>query len=308
LDTAESEAKFIIRSQKMTAEISRKTGALLSWKVDGRELLAGPLEPSFWKTRNDNQMRNQFDRRLGIWRHAARDRKVISVEAEHPTRKVNGNTPGTSGKEVAEPYVLVTAKMQLPVGETICMVQYKIFVGGLITVTETLTPYGENLPLIPRVGMDMTIPAKYDQIKYFGLSGETYPDRKTGGKIGVYKASAQTWNHEYSRPQDVGNRTDTLWICLTDANGNGLKIQAFDQNLLNISVWPFTPEDLEKAKHPTDLPVRDTLHVRIDHLIHGVGGDNSWGARTHDAYTIPADRKYGYKFMLMPIIAEQPLK
>ena len=28
----------------------------------------------------------------------------------------------------------------------------------------------------------------------------------------------------------------------------------------------------------------------------GVGGDNSWGARTHSQYTLPADKPYRVKF------------
>jgi len=31
----------------------------------------------------------------------------------------------------------------------------------------------------------------------------------------------------------------------------------------------------------------------------GVGGDDSWGARTHPEYTLPA-KPYHYRFQLMP--------
>jgi len=35
----------------------------------------------------------------------------------------------------------------------------------------------------------------------------------------------------------------------------------------------------------------------------GVGGDNSWGARPHDEYTI-FPREYSYRFRLRPFSAE----
>jgi beta-galactosidase len=34
----------------------------------------------------------------------------------------------------------------------------------------------------------------------------------------------------------------------------------------------------------------------------GVGGDNSWGARTHPEYTLP-DQPYRYQFRLIPLAA-----
>lgn len=280
-----------VRTDDFTATVSKTTGALISWKVRDQELLAGPLEPSFWKTMNDNQMRNQFAQRLGAWRDAAKNRKVVDFKTEE-----------------GDDHILITVQMSLPVGETTCTVAYKIYDNRMIEVTQTLTPKGENLPLIPRIGMDMTVPAKYETVYYYGRKGETYPDRKTGGQIGMHGGSVKTFNHQYSRVQDVGNRTDTRRFLLDDRDSLGVSeflcVGSLDDDLLNFSVWPFTPEDLEKAKHPIDLPQRDTLHVRIDHKVHGVGGDNSWGARTHDAYTIPADREYSYQFWLMPIPKE----
>ncbi len=35
----------------------------------------------------------------------------------------------------------------------------------------------------------------------------------------------------------------------------------------------------------------------------GVGGDNSWGARTHEKYTLPA-KPYSFSFTLLPFSPE----
>ena len=34
----------------------------------------------------------------------------------------------------------------------------------------------------------------------------------------------------------------------------------------------------------------------------GVGGDNSWGAHTHDEYKLFADRDYPYTYRLRPLV------
>ena len=41
---------------------------LSSWKVDGREVLQGPLEPYFWKPENDNQRAAHFAERTAAWK------------------------------------------------------------------------------------------------------------------------------------------------------------------------------------------------------------------------------------------------
>jgi beta-galactosidase len=72
-----------------------------------------------------------------------------------------------------------------------------------------------------------------------------------------------------------------------------------------VSAWPYTQADLESATHPHQLPRRDINTVFIDDQLHGVGGDNSWGARTHVQYTLPGNQPYAYGFTLKPVRAPQ---
>jgi beta-galactosidase len=74
---------------------------------------------------------------------------------------------------------------------------------------------------------------------------------------------------------------------------------AIGQPMLDVSAWPFSMEDLENATHINDLPRRDFITVNLDYKQMGVGGDDSWGARTHPEYTLPA-QNYAYRFRLRP--------
>ena len=103
--------------------------------------------------------------------------------------------------------------------------------------------------------------------------------------------------HVYVRPQENGNKTDVRWMALTDREGNGLI--AVGMPTIDISAWPFAMDDLEKAKHIHELPRRQFITVNLDYRQMGVGGDNSWGARTHPEYTLPA-KPYHYRFRLTP--------
>jgi beta-galactosidase len=114
----------------------------------------------------------------------------------------------------------------------------------------------------------------------------------------VYSGPVEDQIHVYVRPQETGNKTDVRWMALTNRDGVGLL--AVGMPLLNVSAWPFTMEELEKAKHTFELPHDSTITVNLDYQQMGVGGDNSWGARTHPQYTLPP-KPYSYRFRLRPI-------
>jgi beta-galactosidase len=106
-------------------------------------------------------------------------------------------------------------------------------------------------------------------------------------------------NHPYVRAQDVGNRSDVRWVRFTSADGFGLCV--IGDEPLNFSAWPFDGSDLESATHNYQLPHRDHVTVNLDHQLHGVGGDDSWGARTHPQYTLPGGESYRYGFTIIPV-------
>jgi beta-galactosidase len=152
--------------------------------------------------------------------------------------------------------------------------------------------------MLPRFGMQMAVPSRLDKLTWLGRGPhETYWDRKTGAAFGLYSGPVAENIHTYVRPQENGNKSDVRWMALTDDDGVGLI--AVGMPTIDISAWPYTMADIEKATHIHELPRRDTITVNLDYKQMGVGGDNSWGARTHPEYTLPA-KPYEYSFRLTP--------
>ena len=61
------------------------------------------------------------------------------------------------------------------------------------------------------------------------------------------------------------------------------------------SAHHYTTDDLENAKYSYQMEYRDDITFNIDMQQTGVGGDDSWGARTHDEYTLwPGPLSYSY--------------
>jgi len=91
-----------------------------------------------------------------------------------------------------------------------------------------------------------------------------------------------------------------LWKKVPDQQGRGLRIVAAGEPL-SFRTWPYTLRGVEQADHDYELPRRQFNTVFVDYKLHGVGGDNSWGACTHPEYTLPGNQPYTLKFVLEPL-------
>jgi beta-galactosidase len=284
LETTDQE--YIVTSGEVRSVVDRASGALRSYRIGQTEMLAEPLVPNFWKVPNDNQMRNNYVQRLGAWRNAAANRRLVEIAAD------DGDTQ-----------ICVVAKYRLPVADAEYTLRYTFGAGGSVAVAAAYAPGAGPAPLLPRFGMKMAVPRRFDRVAWYGRGPqETYWDRKTGGEIAVYKSTVDEMVFPYARSQDTGNRTDVRWMTVTDTDSVGIKISGAEP--LSASAWPYTMRDVEAASHPYELPRREHNTVFIDYRLHGVGGDNSWGARTHPEYTLPGDQPYRYGFTISPVCGD----
>jgi len=280
---AEQDRAFTISGKDFAVTIGKSSGAIESLKFKGAELITSPLVPNFWRVPIDNDLGNGMPKRLAVWRDAGQERTVKSVKAE----------------QVKPQLVRVTAEATIPAGyDSTYRTTYDIYGGGDIVVEATMDPAGAKLPELPRFGMQMAIPGRYSTMTYLGRGPqENYWDRNTGAAVGLYTGSVEEQMFVYTHPQENGNRTDVRWLTLTNSSGAGLL--AVGMPLLSISAWPYSMEDLGRATHIHELPRRDFITVNLDYRQMGVGGDDSWGARTHPEYMLPA-KAYSYRFRLRP--------
>lgn len=259
--------------------IDPATGALTGWQQEGKELLSGALEPYFWKPPNENQRHNQYERRLGAWRNAGAERTVNSVK----TSMENG-------------LAVVEFHLSLPVGADYRL-KYTANGTGKLQVEASYRPLNDSIPLMPKFGMRMRLPRTMERVAWYGRGEfENYPDRKSAAFIGLYEKGLNDFIVPYAKPQDDGNRCDVRWFSLGESDGAAVRVTGLQP--LCFRAWPYAEEDLERAAHPHEIPARDFVTVNIDLNIHGVGGNDGWGARTMPSYTIDGNLPYDYGFTL----------
>ena len=135
-----------------------------------------------------------------------------------------------------------------------------------------VTPHGD-LPPLPRLGLEMQMPAEFTQFAWYGLGPhESYPDRRESVKVDIYRGTVADQFENYIRPQDNGNKCDVRWAAVSNILGIGLLAAA--QPRINTSVHHYTPEDLTRARHTYDLNPRPETIWHLDHAVGGLGSQS----------------------------------
>ena len=270
-----------VRGKDFEISINRKDGSLSSFKFKDKEYITKPLEPYFWKPPNDNQEKNNYERRLSDWKEAAQNRKITKVDISED--KQNN-------------LITIDFDIQLDEIKADYKLSYTINAAGEVKVQANYKPTGNGNQLMPKFGFRIAIPKQFKQIEWYGRGPqENYPDRKTGAFIGIYQSTLNNFITPYISPQDNSNRCDIRYLKLTNEKGDGIIIKGI--NPFSFRAWDYLESDLEAAKHDFEITRRDFININIDYKIHGVGGDDSWGGRTHKKYTIDGNEAISFEFI-----------
>ena len=284
-DINETDDSVVVSGKDYQITFCKKSGLLVGYKFKGEDLILDPLKPNFWRVPTNNDNGNQMPDRLRVWKDAGANAQLTDISVNKKDCCLQIITTFSVIKDKAD---LVT--------------EYKVFDKGDIVVTNKLTS-DKELPNIPKVGQQLTMPAEFVNAYWYGRGPwENYNDRNTGAAVGIYSEVVDEPEHMYVDVQEYGNKTDVRWASWLNKGGLGLLAVAADT--IEISAWPWTQNDLCDNRHPFELPARDFITVNIDLGQMGVGGDNSWGARTHPEFCYPAGNDYNWSFTISPVKAD----
>ncbi len=271
-------------------------GHIASFTAGGHDLLVSGPVPNIWRapTSNDDSLVGGPNRRVGEhWRAAGLDQITYTLRED-----VRVERPGPQ-------MALVTTRFvgKRPDGTELIhtTLTYRVYGNGDVVVVHTLDAMPQ-VPTLPRVGVQMVIPAAYEQFSWYGRGPhESYPDRKAGVKIGAYSGTVTAQYVPYIMPQENGNKTDVRWAAFTDADGNGLMVAGLP--LLNLSAHHYTLANLTEADHTYKLVPQEAITVSLDHVQRGLG-NGSCGPQTLNQYTLDAS-SYAYSFWFKPVLAKK---
>jgi beta-galactosidase len=114
-------------NQGVDVSIHTETGSLGHYVIQGRDLLAGPMVPNFWRVPTDNDEGHKFLETSGIWKQASATRQIKNITA----------------KQVNDQTCQVTVIYELLKGKAQCDIQYTGYGDGTLTVKGTLNIKGK---------------------------------------------------------------------------------------------------------------------------------------------------------------------
>ena len=280
---SETDSEFKIKGKTFDITISKENGALKSYVFNGEEQVYAPLLPNFVRPLTDNDKRGWKSHKvLKQWYQATPQLTAVKLaQLEH-------------GIQITSNYEIIKDSAQVKIVYT---VNYQ----GIIKVDYNLKA-SDKLPHIPKIGLQMGIQRKLDQVSWYGKGElENYIDRSFGFPVGKYSLPLNQFIEPYVKPQENGNRTEVRWMAFATATKEKGLLVVQDGAPLSMSVWPYTQENLKTATHTFDLKDPGFLTVNIDLIQMGVGGNDSWSpvAQPLEKYQIPSGN-YEYSFYVMP--------
>ena len=286
-----------VRGTHFEVLFSVLNGGLVSYKYAGKEMIEAIPKPNFWRAPTDNDCGNLMGMRYGQW-------KIASMYLSHKDFRKGPYGPGNVPEvEVNEKTVKVTYTYLMPTTPTSeCKLSYEVFGDGRVKTTLTYDPVKE-LGDMPEFGVIFKFNADYDRVEWYGLGEtETYSDRKKGAKLGIYANKVADNMARYMVPQECGAKEEVRWAKVTDRKGRGMLFEMDEHNgPMMFSALPYTPHEMENAMHPYELPEVHYTVVRAAKGQMGIGGDDSWGARTHEEYLLKTDKKMEFSFVFKGI-------
>ena len=261
--------------------INRGSGRLVSMRLRDRELLDAPVELSFWRAPTNNDMGAAQPYAFAPWAGAGRYAKLVALAAEQDGDAV----------VLRADYALATAAHE-PVAAL-----WRFTGDGRCTLT--LTWQGPRAEL-PEFGLLLPLDSGYQALDWFGRGPqENMPDRKAGALLGRWQCGVRDNADLYVYPQEYGARTDVRRAVLTGPELPPLVFGCEGSGMV-FSATPWTPQELENARHPWQLPPQTRTVVRCALNQRGVGGDNSWGALPHpeDCFTVETGAAFCFSFGL----------
>ncbi|USN99305.1 MAG: DUF4981 domain-containing protein [Phycisphaeraceae bacterium] len=276
--------------------IGKQTGDIESIRQGGKELLAGPLTPYFWRAPIDNDRGNGMPGRSAAWRDASGAWDVSSVDRV-----------GDDSHEA-----VIVAKGRLRGVDAAYEVRYTVRGDGEVHVAASMSKPGGNPGPIPRFGMRAQLNDGLSNLAWFGPGPqESYWDRDEL-PVGEWRSTVADQMFPYSEPQETGNHVRTKWAALSGADGRGLLVLAdpggcsVPEQALSLAAVPFDAKDADVAKYAYQL-TRHGVWLHLDTAQTGVGGDNSWGAWPKDEYILrPEANKVA--FVLRPVASGDEVK
>ena len=282
---------LIIVGKDFRIIFDKLSGLLSGYNYLNKNLITSPVKPNFWRAMTDNDLSADIQNSSIYWKDIedslllTRFFKIIdstSIKLFIDFADINDN------------FILNT--------------RYEIFGDGLIHSNLLIKSQIEDLPILPRFGVQMSLDKSFKNLHWFGRGPhESYWDRKSSAPVDYYYGGIDDQIHTYSRLQESGNKTDIRWLSL---NNKDIGLMIFGNPLFEGSTFNFPYSDLffsseNNKRGNLDIIKLGNVHLNIDFHQMGVGGSSNWGDLPLEKYQLSLDKSnLMFKYSILPFSAK----
>ena len=282
---------FTVLNGTTEVHIDRLTGAVDSLVKSGKEMLASPILPNLWRapTDNDRYLRRVWEP-MGWgncgWLDARMENRGCKI-VEKSADRITIETAFVFGSDANRPTLRGTLTYRFSPN------------AGMELLMEADAVFADEALTLPRFGVQFAMPAGNEKLKYFGCGPmETYRDKRQAGLVGIYACDVSDHFEHYVRPQENMAHTETHWVRVTDAAGQGLTVTpACGTPDLSFNCSHFSPAQLTATAHDYELVPQDLTFVNIDFMQAGIGS-GSCGPKLRAEYRLPSGH-YAFGFLVV---------
>ena len=307
-------------------------GTIVNMGSRGKLILEGGPSPCFWRAPTDNDRGGEAISYCARWRNAGIN-QLQTVQDSFPTVTQTAGPDGSLRIAVTLTMTPCGSNRKGVAGISVTLT-HDIQTNGIVDLNMVATA-SKSLPPIPRVGLRMRCSSELQAVDWFGRGPhECYSDRKASATFGHHSSNAVDMHVPYIVPGENGGRADVSWLALrrrevipeqpltikgnklrasartdrgTVAPAPGLLVSIPAGKVAQVSVQQHSLEDLESSSHEYQLEESrsrgdGTVHVHVDHLHMGVGGDDSWTPNVHPEYLIPTGSKWQLSLKLAALV------
>ncbi len=270
-----------------------RSGALVSIKVGGKEMMTEPLHLNLWRAPVANEIdgwngRNAGNARVSGYGSIGHAQVLASHYYSAGLDRMAYMPVSVQAREAGDDVIVDVRDLALFGAGTGRMMQldayisgrsydgfdetysWKVSGDGTLTLLHKANPQGQMPQWLPRLGLTLSLDKSLREVEWYGRGPQaSYPDRKTGYRIGIWKSDMDGMYEPYLIPQDFGLRTDNRWVRLTDGSGAGLEFSM--DAPFSFNAYDCTTDNLTKAVYQYQLVRGGDITLNLDYVTSGVG-------------------------------------
>ncbi|MBO5037384.1 MAG: DUF4981 domain-containing protein [Clostridia bacterium] len=299
LEVEENTRYITVCGNGFEVKFDKADGTVSSYKAFGAELindrpqyperrglcrLPAGIKPNIWHAKTDNDhflndsLRYCADR---TW-HTITNAQIVLMGKQRVDIKVTGSLCAPACKPI------MTTELV-----------YRINACGSINVNVKYESLVNEAFLLPRLGIAFEMPREFENVEWYGKGGgESYPDMPLSTVIGKFTNKVEKMHEPYLRPQESGNRSETRWMKIKNADGVGFFIRS--DRPFDFSTHHYTDDDLIGWRHREDVKDMGFTRINLDGFVSGIGS-GSCGPSPMDKYLLKMIGTKEFSFKLKPI-------